>query len=340
MTPGKLLRKLVSLGVARSRRLLAATEPEENHITKEHVIWAYRILLDREPEGEAVIAEKLNAWRTTRELRVDILISPEFHSNSPDLAATNERNIVIKEFDNRLRLFIDLSDRVIGLNIIRGRYEPNEIEFVRQTVRPGQTALDIGANIGYFTITMAGLVGPSGRVYAFEPLDENADLLQRSITENSFENIVTLERVAVGQSSGTASLFFATSTINSGGAYLVKDHMEASESHKIRAVKVIFIDGYNFRRPISFIKLDIEGAEPLALNGAEEILRTDRPIILSEVHPTQLKKVSACTPGAFISAMNARGYECYTLNGGKLAGKITTVRGSCPTSVVFLPKAT
>jgi tRNA G37 N-methylase Trm5 len=110
---------------------------------------------------------------------MDFMTAPDFRLKNPeDLAYTNESNVVIKEFDGSLRLFLDLSDQVIGMNIIRGCYERTETEFVHRTVRSGQTVLDVGANVGYFTIVMASLVGSSGAVYAFEPIDVNADLLE------------------------------------------------------------------------------------------------------------------------------------------------------------------
>src|SRR5262245_29554009 len=87
-------------------------------LTREHLIWAYRILLDRDPESEAVIIDKMNAWNNTRDLRIDIMNSPEFRENNRDLALMNDKNIVIKEIDGGWRLFVDLADYLIGLNIV------------------------------------------------------------------------------------------------------------------------------------------------------------------------------------------------------------------------------
>lgn len=312
-------------------------------VNREHIVWSYRILLDREPENEAVILEKLNALRTTQELRLDIMLSPEFRLNNPEnLAYTPERNIVIKELDDQLRLFLDLSDRAIGLNITKGCYEQSEIDFVRRTVKFGENILDIGANIGFFTISTASLVGASGRVYAFEPLDQNADLLERSIAENKFEDRVTLERVVVGSSSSSAKLVFLRleqGAQNSGGAYLLKEGTDVPDGHEVKNVEMISLDEYPLRHPISFIKIDVEGAEPLVLRGAQKILQMDRPVILSELHPVQLEKVSSCTPAQFIAEMQTYGYDCHLLQGSEPTRKITDVNDFCLRSVVFLPKA-
>ena len=131
--------------------------------------------------------------------------------------------MVIKEIAPGVRLFIDLSDHIIGLNILRGQYEQDEIRFVRGLLQPGDCAIDVGGHIGFFTMQMAAAVGPEGRVYAFEPLDANADLLERSIAENDFGDRVRFQRAAVGAASATATLTFPAETLNSGGAYLLRD---------------------------------------------------------------------------------------------------------------------
>src|SRR5919198_432405 len=140
-------------------------------LTREHVVWAYRLLLDRDPESEDVIAPKLAGSRDTRELRHHLITSAEFREKNRDFAHTNDRTVVITEIDGpgSARLFVDLSDHVIGLNIVRGHYEREEIAFVRRVLKPGDTAVDVGAHIGFFTMHMASIVGSSGRVYAFEP---------------------------------------------------------------------------------------------------------------------------------------------------------------------------
>jgi FkbM family methyltransferase len=321
-------------------RLLARrARPKGRRITREHVVWAYRILLDRDPESEATISAWLQAFGTTEELRAGLMTSPEFRLKNPDsLPYTREKNVVIKEIDDGLRLFVDLSDLVVGLNIVRGCYEQSEVAFVRRTVKPGQTVLDLGANVGFFTMIMASLVGPSGMVYAFEPLRRVADLLEHSIAENGFEDRVRLERAAVGESSGAARLLFEEDTLNSGGSYIFGDGLGIPPGHQLQDVSMIGLDDYAFRRPISFIKMDIEGAEPLALRGARSTLRTDRPTILSEINPVALERVSRCTATQFIAEARAHDYDCHILRNGRVADRIGDYPGPEVQSVVFLPR--
>lgn len=339
MNPTRLVHSFAS-ALSQLRRALPGQRGANRRITRDHVIWAYRILLDREPEFDAVISDKLNIYATTQQLRADIMTSPEYRLRNPgNFPHTGETGTVITEIDHDLRLFVEVSDLVIGLNIVRGCYEQDETDFVRRTVKPGQTVLDLGANIGFFTMIMASLVGPLGRVYAFEPLDRNARLLQRSIAENGFQDRVTLERAAVGQVSGSAKLVFQEYTLNSGGSYLFEGGTEIPDGHGIQDVEMVALDDYDLRHPVGFIKMDIEGAEPLAIRGARRILRTDRPIILSELNAVALKRGSASTPAEFISEMRALDYDCYRLESGKPGDRIFDVQDVSLCSVVFLPAA-
>src|SRR5437879_11553386 len=94
-------------------------DTERPTLTREHVVWAYRLLLDREPESEDVIGPKLAGSHTTRELRHHLMTSAEFQEKNRDYAHTNDRTVVIKELENGVRLFVDLSDHVIRLKIAR-----------------------------------------------------------------------------------------------------------------------------------------------------------------------------------------------------------------------------
>lgn len=282
-------------------------------LTREHVVWVYRLLLDREPESEDVIDSKLAGSRNTAELRHHLMTSAEFRDKNPDFAHTNDATVVIREIAPGVRLFIDLSDHVIGLNILRGRYEQDEIGFVRHVLKSGDSAIDVGAHVGFFAIQMAALVGAAGRVYAFEPLDANADLLERSIAENAFTDRLMLRRAAVGAAPGSATLTFAAETLNSGGAYVLRGGTEPLTGNQKKEVPLVALDALDMRRPVRFIKMDVEGAEPQVIRGAARLLTEDRPLILSELHPIQLQRASGITAGEFLAQLGALGYRAHTI---------------------------
>jgi FkbM family methyltransferase len=286
-------------------------------LTREHVVWAYRLLLDRDPESEEVIGPKLAGSQNTRELRHHLITSAEFRDKNPDYAHTNASTVVIKELDGpgSARLFIDLSDHVIGLSIVRDQYERAETAFVRRMLRPGDVAVDAGAHIGFFTIQMAVAVGRGGHVYAFEPLPVNAALLERSLAENRFEDRVTFRRAAVGAASGQATLTYAEETLNSGGAYLLPDHGRPLTGNVSRPVALVALDDLPLRRPVRLIKMDVEGAEPQVLRGAARLLHEDRPTILSELHPAQLERASGMSAAEFLADLRSYGYRALRLDG-------------------------
>ncbi|HKB11919.1 MAG TPA: FkbM family methyltransferase [Vicinamibacterales bacterium] len=307
-------------------------------LTREHVVWAYRLLLDRDPENEDVIGPKLAGSRDTSELRRHLMTSAEFRDKNPDFAQANDHAIVIKEIAPDVRLLIDLSDHVIGLNILRGGYERDEVRLARCLLKPGDVAIDAGAHIGFFTMHMAAVVGASGRVFAFEPLDANADLLERSIAENGFADRVVFRRSAVGATSGTATLTFALETLNSGGAYLLRDGTAALAGNQKRTVPLVALDQIDLRRPVRFVKMDVEGAEPLVVRGASRILREDRPTLLSEIHPVQLERASGTTAEAFLDEMRALGYRAHLVENGSIGTPLDRAPQGALVSVAFVPR--
>jgi FkbM family methyltransferase len=305
-------------------------------LSRDTVAWAYRILLDREPESEDVLLPKMRAYDSTRQLRHDIVTSDEYQEKNRDFAHANDRTLVVTEISQGLRLWVDLADHAIGLNIVRGRYELNELEFIRRTLRPGQHAVDCGAHVGFFAMHMAAIVGPTGSVTAFEPFAANADCLERSIAENRFQDRVRLVPTATGQTAGSLPLVYAPNTINSGGAFLQTGGSPPA-GHATVQVPVIALDAADLPRPVAFIKADIEGAEPLAFRGAERLLRQDRPVVLSELHPWQLGRVAGVTAAEFIDEMAGRGYRCHLLGAGVVGQEIHDAPSNGVTSVVFVP---
>ena len=310
----------------------------EGVISRDHVLWAYRLFLDREAGPQDDVAAKLDAFRSTRDLRVVFLSSPEYSLSNPGGASfVPRRGTVITELPGNLRLFLDLSDRVIGMNILQGNYELEEVEFIRSCIVPGDHVLDVGANIGYFSVLMASWVGEAGSVVAFEPVPANLLLLRRSIAENRFENRVQVIPGVVADEVGEADLLTVDVryAFNSGGAYIVGGAAPTPRDHRRIRVMKTQLDALDMPRPVSFIKIDVEGAKALALRGAKELLRTDRPRVLTEINPEQLLKVSGTSATDWIAEMAGLGFECRVLERGSPGELIRTTASLI--NVVFLP---
>ena len=190
-------------------------------LSRDHILWAYRLLLDREAGPLDDVDAKLAVLRSTRDLRTAFLASPEYTRFNPAGAGfIPQTGRAIAELPENLRLFVDLADRMIGINILQGSYEREEIAFARTCVDEGDQVLDIGANIGFFTVQLANWVGESGSVVAFEPVPANLELLRKSIAENRFEARVRVVPAVVADEEGEAELLSVDVRYahNSGGS--------------------------------------------------------------------------------------------------------------------------
>lgn len=159
-------------------------------------------------------------------------------------------------------------------------YEPDVTRALMQRVQPGLTCVDIGAHLGYFTLLLAHLVGETGHVIAFEALPENARWLRENIILNGFAGRVTVENLAVADGKKR------TVRLNAPLHYTCEwTIVRPSPVHHSIEVPAICLDEYFARGPaVNFIKMDIEGAEYLALQGSRSLLRRDRPLCLVELH--------------------------------------------------------
>lgn len=305
-------------------------------VTREQVVWGYRLFLTREPESDEVISEKISACNSLADLRRAFASSMEFQNSVTTLSPFDSTNVVIKEIGNGVRLFVDLADTLIGVRIVEGKFELAEREFILRTLQPGDVTIDVGANVGYFALLMASKVGPEGHVYAFEPLPRNSALLAQSVTENGFADRITLTRAALADRGGELELVSPTTSLHWGGAYLRTADEDAFPSgHEVTRVQVSALDEMALRRPVKFIKIDAEGAELLILRGASRLLHEDRPVVLAEISAPQLGLVSRGSPTDMITFMARHGYRCRPVSGPE---EIATYTSDAIINVIFEPQ--
>lgn len=199
--------------------------------------------------------------------------------------------------------FAQKLDRILALYFLKYKgLEDSESTFFKKSIKKDWTIVDIGANLGYYSLLAARLTGPTGRVFAFEPDQENFRLLKENIQANQYKNIEALP-LAVSNKSGDT--FFYTSSENSG------DHRiyDTGEDRATTKVKTIALDDFFQDDHIDFIKMDIQGAEPLAIQGMDRILRNNpHIIILTEFWPEGLRQCGT-TPTHFLDTMKAYGFS-------------------------------
>jgi len=165
-------------------------------------------------------------------------------------------------------------------SLVYGSWEPKVSAVVRETVREGMTALDIGGHIGYYTLLLARYAGKNGRVYAFEPLPSNFELLEKNIWLNNLDQVEALP-FAVFSHPGKLTISAPDGDSNSGGASVVS--VVGSRQIEVEATTIDSFCKIRGIRP-EFIKMDVEGAEYDVLQGAEETIRACRPKMLIELH--------------------------------------------------------
>jgi len=192
------------------------------------------------------------------------------------------------------RLVLDSDDSGLSSQLLRrGAREPEQKFLIESTLQPGMVAFDLGANLGYYSIMMARLVGESGRVYAVEPFPASFRLLGENIRRNRLQN-VQIENVAIGTEDGEAQLLIAEKS-NWHSLQVPRPNpqipwnakyaraLTGSMTVRSRALQSYLAD----KPPIDFLRMDLEGYEVEILRSVANLPRaqTSRLRILFETHP-------------------------------------------------------
>lgn len=290
-------------------------------LSEDLVRLAYQLLLGREVESDRALRAHM-ALGTLPALRKAIMSSAEFKAKMLHTPAAAPK-WVAADVLGRFTMWVNLSDRYVSYGCLNNSWEPSETAYVTSRLRAGDVVLDIGANIGWFSLVAAKCTGKSGRVHAFEPHPQTAAMLKRTVAENDLRSQVSVWEFALSDKWGKADLNWGRGTDNPGGAFL--GAAGATERGKFESVAVTTapLDELLPEVAPDFIKIDVEGAEARALNGAKRAIRNRRPAVLSELYPRQLRSVSGVTPAQYIGQMKDLGYSCYLLEDGRPTQKLT-----------------
>ena len=196
----------------------------------------------------------------------------------------------------------------------KGRYEKDWTAWMRANITAGMHALDIGANVGYYTVLLASLVGPEGRVIACEPDPGNAALLRRSVAENQFSQVHVVE-AAVTDAEGRATLhqdaawhgvhsLARENCVNAGGAQVevattTVDALLSGAGHGA-----------------DFVKIDAQGAEAGILRTASRLLTQARAQVLMELWPFGVARLGG-TLADVIHPFLDHGFSAWTLDASR-----------------------
>ena len=172
-----------------------------------------------------------------------------------------------------------LKRRHVALQILRGRFRADEPEYdkLASLVHPGDWVLDVGANVGHYTVRLSELVGPGGRVIAFEPVRETMELLAATVARLPSSN-VTLMHVAASDTARVAAMTIPKHANGLDDFCLARITPDATAL----TVLCIRIDSLELPSTVTLAKIDTEGHEAAVLRGMEKLLVRDRPVLIVE----------------------------------------------------------
>lgn len=166
---------------------------------------------------------------------------------------------------------------------VTGVWEPEVTEFISHRLRPGMTVVDVGADMGYYSLLFANKVGPTGKVIAFEPIPLAKALLDENIRINKLTNVLSYQ-FAISDRTGKAVLEspLKKSRVSLQKTQAMNDDIEIEIRH-FDEWQIAMAIGV-----INMVKIDVEGAELMVLMGMRNTLVAQRPALLIEIHPDQL----------------------------------------------------
>lgn len=207
-----------------------------------------------------------------------------------------------------------LVDRGDSLALASGRYEPEERRWYEAHVQPGDVVVEVGANVGFFSTILARLVGPEGHVFCYEPDPVLNAILRRNVTANGYPQ-VDVREAAVADQPGTMT--FYRSAKSQGDNRLFTHDGKDGAAFPVRVVTLDDDLGPDVQRlgRIDLLKMDIQGAEPLAFRGFAKTLESCPPRrMLIEFWPHGIVGMGG-DPKALYEQIRDAGYRVQVLDG-------------------------
>ena len=227
------------------------------------------------------------------------------------------------------KMLVHQHDSIISESIIRnGVWAKAETLLFRELVKPGMTVIDIGANIGYFSLLASTLAGPQGRVHAFEPDPSNCRILRRNLRINRAVNVRVVQAAL---SNNDEPLHLYLNSTNKGDHRIWGSNGEVRKRIKIRAMP---LDRYLEKTSTSpsFIKLDVQGAEGKVLEGMQETLAQPGPkYLILEFWPEALRRCET-NPKQVIKQIADAGFTIRVVADELLLGKSVIVNETFSTA--------
>ncbi|MBU1935138.1 FkbM family methyltransferase, partial [Patescibacteria group bacterium] len=278
------------------------------------VIPLYQRLLGRQPD----VDERYH-WNEMLRLGISIddfadalMANPEYWNKK-----ANEKRILLSL--PRFKMFVMKNDLDVGSCLFKTLdYEPHVSGVLIELLRPGSVFMDIGANIGYFSLLAASIVGKEGKVISFEPNMQNVQLLYASLLENGFTNVLVFPFAV----SDTQQILKIKSMCSNG----ILERSSVGREN-VQSTQSIIVDNLlQNEHKIDVVKIDIEGHEPFALKSMKRLLQQHHPTILTEFSPWHIKRQAKIEPEDYLKQIVNYGYSLAIISedGGTLVKAPTT----------------
>jgi FkbM family methyltransferase len=236
--------------------------------------------------------------------------------------------------DSGIYLEVDLTSAIGREIYYHGSYEPELADFLRRSLEPGMVFIDAGANLGEFSLRAARLVGPTGRVFALEASPETARHLERNVQINRLRNVRVIQAALC--EAETPQAFHLGRGRDSGSSSLSPPHDYMGETLTVDGVRLDLLALRESLTRVDCIKLDVEGAELMALRGATALLSgPNPPVIVFEYNP-DVSRRAGWGLSDIGHLLGGFGYSLHYLGRNGIGVRVTTTDRNC--NVVALPR--
>lgn len=220
----------------------------------------------------------------------------------------------------KFKMVLDRTDTDISKQVERSGWysdEAFEASLFEKYLKKGMTVLDLGGNIGFYTILARSLVGQEGRVFSFEPFPNNASLIRASIKENFFTNVTVVE-AAASDRVGKATLHLSPDACSEHSLLDLNFQYNLEPQQNEIEVQVLTVDEYFEKNvgdfKVDFIKMDIEGSESRALKGMQKVLQANKHLMLmTEFWPNGFKEDNK-DPKDFLKMLDEIGFKIHNID--------------------------
>lgn len=220
-------------------------------------------------------------------------------------------NSFIYNLDDEIKIIL-YKDSILCKSIYFG-YEEDEISFTRKYLKKGDIFLDIGANVGLYSLSNSKIVGDEGRIFSFEPTPDTFGRLQQNIRLNKLTNIQPF-KIGLSNQKVTMDLHVSRDGHDAWNSFVITEFLKGTDTVKVNVDSLDTFLNTNAIKKVDLIKIDVEGWEKFVLQGAINLIKSENsPVFLVEFTETNTY-AAGYKPGEIYDFMTDCGYKWYSYN--------------------------